>query len=55
MWKILDDQINLEFIIKWYKDICFDTEYRLKMYEFARANLQYDDTSNEILNRIGIN
>lgn len=45
-------EFNLEPIIKWYENIYKDSNYRNKMYEYARNNIQYDNTAKEIIEKI---
>lgn len=42
-------EFDLEPIIKWYEVIYQDSSYRDKMYEYAKNNLQYDNTAKEIV------
>ena len=45
-------EFELDPIIKWYEDIYKDPNYRDKMYEYAKNNLQYDNTAKEIVEKI---
>lgn len=46
----MDEAIDLNKIITWYLDIYSDIDYRSKMFEYAKNNLQFDNMIKDILN-----
>ena len=44
----MDSNINLDEIIDWYMNIRSDTEYRSKMYNYAKNNLQFDKLAKQV-------
>lgn len=50
----MDEEINLDKIIDWYINIRSDKDYRHKMYEFAKNNLQYDKLVKQITETLNI-
>lgn len=45
----MDEDINLSDVIKWYLEIYKDSNYREKMYNYAKENLQYDKFALQII------
>ncbi|MDO4189562.1 MAG: hypothetical protein Q4D29_11295 [Lachnospiraceae bacterium] len=47
--------IDLNTIIEWYLNIRKDSDYKQKMYDYAKNNLQYDKFAQQIIDRLGLN
>lgn len=45
---------DLNDIVEWYLDIRKDPEYKQKMYQYAKDNLQYDKYAKLIVEKLGI-
>ena len=51
----MDSDIDLSAVIEWFLEINEDPNYRQRMYDFAKENLQYDSLAREIVEKCGDN
>ena len=50
--KNMDDELDLEDVIKWYEDVHRNPGYRQEMYDYAKENLQFHELAEQIRDKL---